>query len=118
MATPLTVSGTLTLQDPGAGEHRLTGAGSSLFLDVQSFRSLRGLVRGAPAGRLRAAAVSALHRGLAQSDLTLYVRVGGRMAARLSPGAREGVLGRLLGLPGVRLTPLAFLKGRASGPAG
>jgi hypothetical protein len=39
----------------------------------------------------------------------VYVRLWGRTMARLSPGVRHGLLGRLTGLPGLRLTPVAFL---------
>ena len=113
MGRPLTVSGALTLRDPRGKEHRLAALGSSLVLELQGLRSLRELGRLAPGRRARAHVGSWLNRGLEEADVTLYVSLWGRTIARLSPGIREGLLGRLTGLPGLRLTPMAFLLPRS-----
>ena len=109
---PLTLSGALTLRSPQGREVRLTAHGSSLTLDLQGLRALRELGTLAPGRRGRSPFREWLHRGLEESDVTVYVRLWGRTLARLSPRVRHGLLGRLTGLPGLRLTPVAFLSKR------
>jgi hypothetical protein len=109
VARALTLSGVLTLQDPRGHEHRLSGLGSAVVLDVPGLGALRDLVRSAPDRDLRSWVLAALGRGLKEADITLYVRLWGRPVARLSPGVPAGLMGRLLGLPGLRVTPGAFL---------
>lgn len=115
---PLLLSGTLTLRDPRGGLHHLAADGSSLVLELQGLRSLGTLAR-LSRGPTRGARVGYwLSRGLEEADVSLHVRLWGRTIARLSPGAREGLLGRLSGLPGLRLTPVAFLLRRAPRSSG
>jgi len=113
VARPLSLSGALTLQDPQGNEHRLVGSGAALILELRSLRALRELARVAPGRAANARVLATLRRGLEEADVTLYVRLRGRTAARLSPGTRAGLIGRLLGLPGLRLTPILFLARRA-----
>lgn len=118
MGRPLLLSGTLTLRDPRGGEHRLAAVGSSLVLELQGLRSLGALARLARSLPQRAQVGHWLSRGLEEADVSLHVRLWGRTIARLSPGVREGLLGRLSGVPGLRLTPVAFLLRRAPRTSG
>lgn len=109
MGRSLMLSGALTLRSPRGREIRLTAHGASLTLDLQGLRALRELGTLAPGRRGRAPFREWLRRGLEETDVTVYVRLWGRTLGRLSPGVRPGLLGRLTGLPGLRLTPVAFL---------
>jgi hypothetical protein len=109
LGRPLTLSGTLTLRSPQGREVRLTAQGASLTLHLQGLRTLQELGTLAPGQRGRAHFREWLVRGLEEADVTLYVRLWGRTLARRSPRVRHGLLGRLTGFPGLRLTPVAFL---------
>ncbi len=113
MIGPLTLSGALTMQDPKGNEHRLVGAGSAVVLHLHSLGSVSALAQIAPGRRARAAAMERLSRGLEMADLTLDIRLWRRTAAQLLPGSRAGLVGRLLGLGRIQLTPLLFLRGVA-----
>jgi hypothetical protein len=87
----------------------VTAHGASLTLHLQGLRALRELGAFAPGQHGRAPYREWLVRGLEEADVTLYVRLWGRTFARRSPRVRHGLLGRLTGFPGLRLTPFAFL---------
>jgi hypothetical protein len=110
MPRPLMVSGVLTLEDPKGRAHRLVAEGSRVVLNLHSLGALGALAQIAPGTEGRAAAMDKLCLGLEAADLTLDVRLWRRTAARLRPGARGGLMGRLFGIRGLRLTPLLFLR--------
>ncbi len=87
----------------------MTAQGASLTLHLQGLRVLRELAALAPGQQGRAPYRDWLVRGLEEADVTLYVRLWGRTLARRPPRVRHGLLGRLTGFPGLRLTPVAFL---------
>lgn len=107
---PLTVAGAVTLQDPNGKQHRLVGEGSKILLDLHSLRSIVALAQVAPRRKVREAAMARLCQALAAVDLTLDIRLWRRTAAQLRPGGRGGLVGRLFGISGLKLTPLLFLR--------
>jgi hypothetical protein len=64
------------LRSPQGGEVHLTACGSAPTLDLQGLRALRELETLAPGRRGRAPFREGLHRGLEESDVTVYVRSG------------------------------------------
>jgi len=63
----------------------------------------------------RVVRLAALHHALQRLTLTLEVRVGERMVARLAPERRPGPLARLLGLGALEVKPWSLFLALVSG---
>jgi len=90
----------------GTGRGRLVSDGQNIVLDVDEPSALVGVVD--------RQALRTLAEALTRVGLTLRVRSGDRLLASVGREAETGILGRLLGLPGVQLAPLLALRSALS----
>ena len=85
-----------------AGRGRLVAEGQHFVLDVDEPSALIGVVE--------RSSLRVLAESLTRAGLTLRVRSGDRLLLLAGRDAKAGILARLLGLPGVELSPQFALR--------
>jgi hypothetical protein len=109
MPLPLEVLADLRLAVDGEAID-IRGTGDRLVVDLPSLRAGRRLLSSGPFAHHQARTAARVHEALELSGITAEVRLQGACIARIGAAAQPGLLGRLLPVPGVEVTPAPPLR--------
>jgi hypothetical protein len=94
---PLDVVADLSLAVDGHDVH-IRADGATIIVEAENLRAMRRLLTSLPADRRNPQRLGRLHGALQTADLTVEVRAGGEMIARMGADADAGAMSRLLRL--------------------